>query len=961
MQSGSQSSSSCAWEALSLSGTPIPGLETDVLPLLEALGFSSLAQFEEAVIPAEVRTRHVFLLPQPLTEDQAKERIGQLAAQNRPFRSLAGLGYRHCQMPEWLRRHVWENIYWYSPYTPYQAEISQGRLEALFIFQTFVAELTHMEVANASLLDEASASAEAMLFCYRIAQDPRRKQFFASSECLPQTLAVLQNRAEALSWEVVIDDPFRTRLREEWFGALLPYPTVRGTIFDYRPWVQEAQKKGIRVGFACDPLALTILLPPGAMGADVVVGTTQRLGLPLFYGGPHAAFFSTRRAFLRSVPGRIVGLSRDLFGNPAFRLALQTREQHIRREKATSNICTAQVLPAIATAFYVLYHGREGLQKLARKCHLLARVVARAIGKDPRYRVDPGPYFDTLAITTTPERAEHVRKHAFDRGLFLGQRETRETGEILVAFDETVDTGVLETLLDVFLEGNLERDAWKLPRLWEEVTEDLPAELLRKESFCEQAIFRQYRTEAQLVRYIHSLAQKDYSLVHGLIPLGSCTMKWTPAACLVASRWEGFATPHPAIPLDWQEGYQELVAELEHWLCELTGFSSFTFQPNAGSQGELAGLLAIRRYHEHRGESHRKLCLIPDSAHGTNFASARLAGFDVVTLPSDKRGCLDREAWKQAIAQYGEKLGALMVTYPTTHGIFEESMTRLVQDVHEHGGLVYWDGANMNAILGLCRPAELGMDVGQLNLHKTFGIPHGGGGPGAGPVGAIAHVAPYLPSHPWDRRSDRKGGALVSSPLGNASLLPIVWVYLSLLGKEGVRKVSLTAILHANYVASRLDPYFPVLFRGPGGWVAHECVLDVRPWREAAGVGPEDIARRLMDYGFHAPTISWPVPGALMIEPTETETKEELDRFCEAMISIHTELVEIAQGKLDREDHPLRWAPHTAAMVTQERWEHSYDRKRGAFPLPWVALRKFWPAVGRIDHVYGDRFPVVRW
>lgn len=913
--------------------------------MLHALGLSSLRELVDKAVPAAIRSSRPLGLGSPCSEQQVLAELRAMAAQNQVWRSFLGMGYSNCLTPPVIQRNILENPGWYTQYTPYQAEIAQGRLEALLNFQTMVIDLTGMEIANASLLDEATAAAEAMSLAYTLAgkQSP---VFWVDRGCHPQTIAVVQTRAEPLGIQVRVADPSQLEL-ENGFGLLLQYPNTYGEIRDYRELVERAHQRGMVVAVAADLLSLTLLQPPGEWGADIVVGSTQRFGVPLGYGGPHAAYFATREAHKRLLPGRLVGISQDAQGRPALRLALQTREQHIRRDKATSNICTAQVLLAVVASMYAVYHGPCGLRQIAQRVHRQAHHLAAAI-RQLGYRVGPEYFFDTFWVRAeSPAQVGQIQERAAQRRINLRRIDEMTLG---ISLDEATTAQDLRDLWQIF--AGSEEPAWDVEGLGLDANQSLPPQLLRTTPYLTHPVFNRHHSETELLRYIHRLQSRDLSLVHSMIPLGSCTMKLNATAEMLPMTWPEFAQLHPFVPLEQARGYQTLFAQLEQMLAEITGFAGVSLQPNAGSQGEYAGLLAIRRYHQARGESQRQVCLIPTSAHGTNPASAVMAGMQVVSVACDRAGNIDLEDLRAKVEQHRERLAALMITYPSTHGVFEEGIRQICQMIHEAGGQVYMDGANLNAQVGLCRPAELGADVCHLNLHKTFCIPHGGGGPGVGPIAVARHLLPHLPGHPFLPGCN---GPVSAAPWGSASILPIAWAYIRLMGSAGLTLATQVALLNANYIAKRLDPYYPVLYKGPGGWVAHECILDLRPLKKSAGIEVEDVAKRLMDYGFHAPTISWPVPGTMMVEPTESESLEELDRFCEAMIAIRQEIAAIERGEMDPVRNPLKLAPHTAEVVAADHWDRPYPRSLAAYPLPWVKERKFWPSVSRIDNAYGDR------
>ena len=913
--------------------------------MLHALGLSSLRELVDKAVPAAIRSSRPLGLGSPCSEQQVLAELRAMAAQNQVWRSFLGMGYSNCLTPPVIQRNILENPGWYTQYTPYQAEIAQGRLEALLNFQTMVIDLTGMEIANASLLDEATAAAEAMSLAYTLAgkQSP---VFWVDRGCHPQTIAVVQTRAEPLGIQVRVADPSQLEL-ENGFGLLLQYPNTYGEIRDYRELVERAHQRGMVVAVAADLLSLTLLQPPGEWGADIVVGSTQRFGVPLGYGGPHAAYFATREAHKRLLPGRLVGISQDAQGRPALRLALQTREQHIRRDKATSNICTAQVLLAVVASMYAVYHGPRGLRQIAERIHRQAHHLAAAI-RQLGYRVGPEYFFDTFWVRAeSPAQVGQIQERAAQRRINLRRIDEMTLG---ISLDEATTAQDLRDLWQIF--AGSEEPAWDVEGLGLDANQSLPPQLLRTTPYLTHPVFNRHHSETELLRYIHRLQSRDLSLVHSMIPLGSCTMKLNATAEMLPMTWPEFAQLHPFVPLEQARGYQTLFAQLEQMLAEITGFAGVSLQPNAGSQGEYAGLLVIRRYHQARGESQRQVCLIPTSAHGTNPASAVMAGMQVVSVACDRAGNIDLEDLRAKVEQHRERLAALMITYPSTHGVFEEGIREICQMIHEAGGQVYMDGANLNAQVGLCRPAELGADVCHLNLHKTFCIPHGGGGPGVGPIAVARHLLPHLPGHPFLPGCN---GPVSAAPWGSASILPIAWAYIRLMGSAGLTLATQVALLNANYIAKRLDPYYPVLYKGPGGWVAHECILDLRPLKKSAGIEVEDVAKRLMDYGFHAPTISWPVPGTMMVEPTESESLEELDRFCEAMIAIRQEIAAIERGEMDPVRNPLKLAPHTAEVVAADHWDRPYPRSLAAYPLPWVKERKFWPSVSRIDNAYGDR------
>ncbi len=914
--------------------------------MLAVLGYRTRAALIDAVVPAGIREKTVLALPPGLSEPEALAELRKLAAANRVSRSFIGQGYYDTELPGVILRNILENPAWYTAYTPYQPEISQGRLEALINFQTMVCELSGMAIANASMLDEASAAAEAMALCRR-SSTAEGNVFFVADAVLPQTLDVVRTRAGPLGIEVKTG-PAQTATAADCFGVLLQYPAANGEVEDYRALVQAVHARGGLVAVAADLLALTLLSPPGEWGADVVLGSAQRFGVPLGFGGPHAAYFATRDELKRNLPGRLVGVTRDSQGNPAYRLALQTREQHIRREKATSNICTAQVLLAVIAGMYAVYHGPQGLSRIARRTHRLTSVLAAGL-RQMGVAIENPSWFDTLTLATgAGTQAAHAAAAA--RGVNLRRIDERRVG---VSLDETSSGSEVRLLWQILAPAGVA--APDFDAMARSAAEAYPAALRRSSDFLAHPVFNAYHSETAMLRYLRQLADRDLALDRAMIPLGSCTMKLNATSEMLPISWPEFARMHPFAPSAQTAGYRELIAGLERMLCTITGYAAVSLQPNAGSQGEYAGLLVIRAWHRSRGEGRRNICLIPASAHGTNPASAHMAGMQVVVVACDAGGNVDLADLRTKAAQHERELAAIMVTYPSTHGVFEPGIREICDIVHEHGGQVYIDGANLNAMAGLCAPGHFGGDLSHLNLHKTFGIPHGGGGPGVGPLAVAAHLSPFLPGHRELPAGAQSIGAVAAAPYGSAGILPIAWMYISLLGREGLRAASEVAILNANYLARRLAPHYPVLYSGPGGLVAHECILDLRPLKEASGIGVEDVAKRLMDYGFHAPTTSFPVAGTLMVEPTESESKAELDRFIDAMIAIREEIRAVAEGRLEREDNPLRNAPHTAAMVCADAWPHAYTRELAAYPLAGLRAHKYWPPVGRADNVYGDR------
>jgi glycine dehydrogenase len=921
--------------------------DADVKAMLAALGHPSLDALIDATVPANIRLSRALALPPAMSEQEALAAFRRMVAPNQVWRSFIGLGYSTTHTPAVIQRNVLENPGWYTAYTPYQAEIAQGRLEALLNYQTVVTDLTGLPIASASLLDEGTAAAEAMQLVHATLSG--RDTFLVADDCFPQTIDVVKARGRARGITVKVQKSSEFTLDASVCGVLVQYPNTFGALADPRALAAKVHAAGALVVVATDLLALTLLSPPGEWGADVAVGNSQRFGVPFGYGGPHAAFLATKDEYKRQMPGRIIGLSKDANGRPALRMALGTREQHIRREKATSNICTAQVLLAVMAGFYAAWHGPEGLKRIATRVHGLAAAFAAGARK-LGHAVLADDFFDTVHVRPARPAAE-IRREAEARRVNLHYL---ADGSISVAFGETATAADLADLLAIFNGGEA------APFAPEAVADAKAAafgpKLARTGAFLTHPVFHAYRSETEMMRYMAKLQSRDLSLTHSMIPLGSCTMKLNAAAEMFPVTWPEMGGIHPFAPLDQAKGYRAMFDTLEGALAEITGFHAVSLQPNAGSQGEYTGLLVIRAYHESRGEGHRNVCLIPQSAHGTNPASAVMAGLEVVVVKTDPNGNIDVADLKARAEQHAAKLAALMVTYPSTHGVFEEAITDITKIVHEHGGQVYLDGANMNAMVGLCRPGDIGADVCHLNLHKTFCIPHGGGGPGMGPIGVAKHLAPFLPGHAVVPTGGEKAiGAVSAAPWGSASILPISTMYILMMGSEGLTQATKIAILNANYVAKRLENSYPVLYKGKNGTIAHECIVDPRALKAASGVEVEDIAKRLMDYGFHAPTVSFPVAGTLMIEPTESESKAELDRFVEALVAIRGEIDEIAAGTLSKTDNPLKHAPHTVEVVVSDTWTRGYSRERAAFPLPWVRERKFWPAVGRVDNAYGDR------
>ena len=922
----------------------------DTQAMLAALGYQSLDAFIDATVPAGIRMKRPLETGDSRSEHEALNALRAVAAKNQRFRSFIGMGYSDTLIPPVIQRNVLENPAWYTAYTPYQAEIAQGRLEALLNFQTVVIDLTGLEIANASLLDEGTAAAEAMAMSYAFKGKPGKETYFVSADCHPQTIDVVRTRAAARGISIVVGDHRSAKFDDATFGALVQYPATDGAVYDYREFCERVHAAGGMVTVAADLLSLTLLTPPGEWGADVVVGSSQRFGVPLGYGGPHAAFFATRDEFKRQIPGRIIGVSRDAEGRPALRMALQTREQHIRREKATSNVCTAQVLLAVMASMYAVWHGPAGLRRIASRVHALAETLAEGLRRQG-ITVAHGDFFDTVRVDVGAARAKEIGDRARKQRINL--RALGE-GSLTIALDEVTTQADVAELLGLFGAGKPGVDVEVLAA---EVDARYDERFARTTPYMTHPVFHDNRSETEMLRYIRKLESRDLSLVHSMIPLGSCTMKLNATAEMFPVTWPEFGGIHPFAPADQAAGYREMFDRLEGWLAEITGFAGVSLQPNAGSQGEFAGLLVIRQYHESRGESHRTICLTPQSAHGTNPASAVMAGMKVLVVKTDEHGHMDLADLREKASANRDNLAALMVTYPSTHGVFEEEIREVCEIVHRNGGQVYMDGANMNAMVGLSRPGDIGADVCHLNLHKTFCIPHGGGGPGMGPIGVARHLVPFLPGHAVVDLGigGQAAGAVSAAPWGSASILPISYMYIDMMGSAGLTLATKMAILNANYIAKRLDSHYPVLYRGQNGMVAHECIIDPRPLKASAGIEVEDIAKRLMDYGFHAPTVSFPVAGTLMIEPTESESKGELDRFCDALIGIREEIREIEQGTMDRVDNPLKHAPHTMEAVIANEWKRSYPRERGAFPAPWTRERKFWPSVARIESAYGDR------
>ena len=909
--------------------------------MLVALGCTNLAELTAQVVPEAIAMTQDLAIDDGCTETQALAELREMADLNQVFKTYIGQGYYGTITPNVIQRNILENPAWYTAYTPYQPEISQGRLEALINFQTMITDLTGMEMANASMLDEGTAAAEAMALCQRMSKS-KSNRFLVDTDCLPQTIEIIKTRAEPMNIEVVVGNP--EDFAGEAFGALLQYPGASGEVRDNREIIARIQADKGLVVVAADILSLVLLESPGSQGADVAIGSTQRFGVPLGFGGPHAGYMATRESFKRNLPGRLVGLSQDANGEPAYRLALQTREQHIRREKATSNICTAQVLLAVIASMYAVYHGPEGLTRIAQRVHLLTSILAQGLKQHGLAPVNSN-WFDTLTLNTGAKTSEIISA-AEERQINLRQIDANSIG---ISLDETTSSEDIADLWDILL-GKYDLD---VDTLAEEVSEALPGNLIRTDSFLTHPTFSRYHSETEMLRYLRRLSDKDIALDRAMIPLGSCTMKLNATAEMLPITWPEFSNMHPFAPVEQTAGYRAMIDDLESMLCAATGYDAMSLQPNAGSQGEYAGLLAIRGYHESRGDSQRNICLIPSSAHGTNPASAQMCGMAVVVVKCDDQGNVDVADLATKAELHSDNLAAIMVTYPSTHGVFEERITEICEIVHNHGGQVYIDGANLNAMVGVCQPGKFGGDVSHLNLHKTFCIPHGGGGPGVGPIGVGEHLAPFLPREIAD--GQRRGAQVSAAPYGSASILPITWMYIRMMGRAGLKQATEVAILNANYMAHRLQGHYQVLYTGTNGRVAHECILDVRPIKDDVGISVDDIAKRLIDFGFHAPTMSFPVAGTLMIEPTESESKIELDRFCDAMIAIKGEVDQVAKGEFQLDDNPLVGAPHTAAMVSSDDWQRAYTRSQAAYPLTSVRENKYWPPVARLDHVFGDR------
>jgi len=910
--------------------------ENQIQEMLSDLGFSSLEELSAAVVPENILSDFSTGILTAMSEPETLERLKQLADENIVFTSFIGMGYYGTIVPSVIQRNILENPGWYTQYTPYQAEISQGRLEALLNFQTMVSDLTGLPLANASLLDEATAAAEAMIMFFNNTSDPSKNTFLVSELCHPQTIDVLKTRAEPLGIKLKICAVNESDFNNTVFGVIVQYPDTEGSIKDFNQFCNLAHKHNSYVCMATDLLALTLLKPPGEMGVDAAVGNAQRFGVPMGFGGPHAAFFSTTEIFKRKIPGRIIGVSQDTSGKQALRMALQTREQHIRREKATSNICTAQVLLAVMSGMYAVYHGPDGLKKIAECVNHLTSKLAASLTKSG-YKLVHNHFFDTIRF-----KAEHWEEKATAKSMNFRKY---NDGTLGISLDETTTEAQINDILEVF---GAEKAIDLQPTI--------PASLTRQSVYLQHPVFHNYRSETEMLRYIHILESKDLSLNTSMIPLGSCTMKLNGTTEMAAVTWPEFGNIHPFAPENQVKGYYTLIDELSDWLIQITGFDAISMQPNSGAQGEYAGLMIIRAHHQTQGDTHRNICLIPASAHGTNPASAVMAGMKVVVVKCDKHGNIAENDFNEKVKTHSGELAAVMVTYPSTHGVFEHTIKDLCQTVHDHGGQVYMDGANLNALVGLCKPGEFGADVMHINLHKTFCIPHGGGGPGMGPIVCKDHLSDYLPGHTQTKTGgDKAIPAISAAPFGSSSILPISWAYMAMMGSDGLNKATRVAILNANYMAKKLEKHFPILYRGISGLSAHEFIIDIRPIKDQSGINEEDIAKRLMDYGFHAPTMSWPVPGTMMIEPTESESKTELDRFCKAMISIKNEINDVLAGNLDALDNPLKNAPHTVENILSDDWEHEYSRYHACFPGAWQTEYKYWPSVGRVDNAFGDR------
>ncbi len=930
--------------------------DEEIKEMLEVIGIGSLEELIDQTVPTQIRLKESPALGEPLTEYQFLEGLREIAAKNQVFKPYIGMGYSHTITPAVIQRNILENPGWYTQYTPYQAEIAQGRLEALMNFQTAVIDFTALPIANASLLDEGTAAAEAMSMFHSLRSNKDADTFFVSEECFPQTISVLRTRAESQGIKLIVGDHQKINLSDDIFGLLVQYPSDNGEIYDYRSLFSEAKSKNIFCTVAADLMSLALLTPPGEFGADAVVGNTQRFGVPMGYGGPHAAYFATRDELKRNIPGRIIGATIDAQGNLAFRMALQTREQHIRREKATSNICTAQVLLAVMAAMYAVYHGPEGIKAIAERIHTLTSFLDVSLKKSGYTQVNKN-YFDTLKISFSDDdkkKINQIREEAESRKINFRYFPENSIG---ISIGEPADLDDIIEIINIFSKINgKEIDASSLKKEALEINPEYTDNLKRTSEYLTHPVFNTYHSETEMLRYMKSLENKDLSLTHSMIPLGSCTMKLNATTEMLPITWPEFCKIHPFAPSEQTQGYKQLFKELEDQLAKITGFAAVSLQPNSGAQGEYSGLMVIREYHKNRGEGHRNVVIIPSSAHGTNPASAVMAGMKVVVANCDARGNVDVEDLRKKAEANKDNLSALMVTYPSTHGVFEEKIREICEIIHKNGGQVYMDGANMNAQVGLTSPANIGADVCHLNLHKTFCIPHGGGGPGMGPIACAEHLVPFLPEHPVVSLGHQHGIPAVSSaPWGSADILVISYAYIKMMGTQGLTKASEAAILNANYIKARLEPYFKVLYTGTKGRVAHELIFDMRGFKASAKIEVEDIAKRMMDYGYHAPTVSFPVAGTLMVEPTESESKSELDRFCEVMIAIREEIKEIEEGKADQIDNVLKNSPHTLNVLISDEWNHSYSREKAAYPVEWTRKNKFWPSVGRVNSAYGDR------
>jgi len=928
----------------------------EIHEMLRTIGVDNVDELIDSTIPSKIRLKKDLNLDEPLSEYKLLEHLKDIAGKNKIYKSYIGMGYYPTITPPVIQRNILENPGWYTQYTPYQAEISQGRLEALLNFQTMIIDLTGMEIANASLLDEGTAAAEAMLMLYSLRHSQDANVFFVSEQCFPQTIDVLRTRSHPFGIELKIGDHSELEFSEKIFGILLQYPADNGEIYDYKNIIEKAHQNNTHVIVAADLLSLALLIPPGEFGADVVVGNTQRFGVPMGYGGPHAAYFATKDEFKRQIPGRIIGVSIDAQGNYAYRMALQTREQHIRREKATSNICTSQVLLAVIAGMYAVYHGSEGIKAIAQKIYKLTKFLDLSL-KELSYNQINKNYFDTLRISfdeNNNNKINFIRSLAVKNGINFRYNFNNTIG---ISLNETTELENVLEIISIFGDAVDQKISEKvLQQIIEKVEIIYPGILGRKSNFLKHPVFNSYHSETEMLRYMKRLENKDLSLVHSMIPLGSCTMKLNATSEMIGITWPEFSNIHPFAPLEQASGYQYLIKELEKQLCEITGFAAISLQPNSGAQGEYTGMMVIKEYFNSRGESHRNVVVIPSSAHGTNPASAVMAGMKVVVVNCDENGNVDINDLTKKVNDNKDNLAALLITYPSTHGVFEEDIREICSIIHKNGGQVYMDGANMNAQVGLTNPAEIGADVCHINLHKTFCIPHGGGGPGMGPIGVAQHLVPFLPSHVIVNLGHGKGiSAVASAPWGSADILVISYAYIKMMGAEGLKNVSIISILNANYIKAKLESYFKVLYTGTKGRVAHELIFDMRYFKSAVQIEVEDIAKRLMDYGFHAPTVSFPVHGTLMVEPTESESKHEMDRFCDAMISIFKEMKEIENGSADINDNVLKNSPHTARTVISDEWNHQYSREKAAYPAPWLKINKFWPSVGRINNAYGDR------